>query len=444
MTDTVIAHPTQFRPRQKKRLLSPISRLLTVILGTFEALPVRRNWPAYLLAALAAAIYVVVTLSGQGINFLRGQMWAEMGSNYYLNAASGSLSDKLFATDAGYFALPQRLIALFADLAQLPSSWIPYFYTGAGTVVAALLLAVFVLPVFRPVIANDTLRFAMVVACALVIDPETRLFINFSYIAVIPIVAVTALALLGREKIPAWAWGLTVFIVSKPAVLCVLPAMVIVSFLGNRRFRLLAWTCSALGLVQVGRLALSASAGGTLMEPNTLSLTDKIVATGQSFVAYLTRFALSPVEPLLRWELMRFGLLFVAILVAVVLFSRSRSGALIATAVSAGVFALAINCFSMTSVFNRELTLILPAAAYDRRSVVMMVATIFLVGCCVAAVTESAWWGRRPLPSPNLRRIVLPTVASILFVAWFAGSGWAGYAKNRNDPMGIPVGQVST
>ncbi|MEY4845566.1 MAG: hypothetical protein RL312_1847, partial [Pseudomonadota bacterium] len=111
-------------------------------------------------------------------------MWAEMATNYFPAAESNDWRVALFATDAGYIPLPQRLIALAARLAKVRADLIPYVYSASALILTPLMVGVFALPRFRPLVGCDFTRLAVVLVVLGAADLETRGFINFTYFAV--------------------------------------------------------------------------------------------------------------------------------------------------------------------------------------------------------------------------------------------------------------------
>ena len=85
-------------------------------------------------------------------------MWAEMATNYYLNAESPSLLTKLFATDAGYIPIVPIIIALIGNQINLPATFTPYFYTFTALILSGMIVGCFCLSIFRKLLLSDLLR----------------------------------------------------------------------------------------------------------------------------------------------------------------------------------------------------------------------------------------------------------------------------------------------
>jgi hypothetical protein len=63
---------------------------------------------------LTIIFYFTYMLLMQPRWILGGEMWAEMATNYFINANSNVFLQQFFSTDAGYIPFPQRLIAYLA------------------------------------------------------------------------------------------------------------------------------------------------------------------------------------------------------------------------------------------------------------------------------------------------------------------------------------------
>ena len=161
------------------------------------------NWNEKLslrLGVLAFTLSVIINLFKFPNYIFTGQMWAEMGTNYFPNSISPSLHNKLFATDSGYIPYPVRWFAAIVSELHLSSSTIPYIYTFSAILISAGLIAGFTATVFRPVIENDYLRFLICLVVSTMADFETRTFVNFTYLANFFLLA--CIILLAKNKLP--------------------------------------------------------------------------------------------------------------------------------------------------------------------------------------------------------------------------------------------------
>lgn len=410
-----------------------------------DELPPRRGRRAHLLFLAVVVLYPVHQLLTRGQLILGGSMWAETGTNYYALSTSPSLAQRLFGTDAGYIPLPQRLIAFVGQELGLPAQSIPYFYTGTAFLLSGLLIGSLCLPVFRPVIASDGLRFAVALAVVLVADFETRTFINFTYFAVVPLAAMTALAASRpRAAVPGWAWVLPLFLVSKPGVIAVLPAMVVVAVLsGGRRFRAVTAVSTVLALVQLVQLAVSSSSGTSLLQPSDQTTVSKLFTAVKYTLGMLGRLSVGPDNTWGVYPWMFTGIAVLVLAAALVVATRARSGPLVVIGLSLVAFTMLLDAFSFPASFSRDMAL-LSTAGFDRRFVVAVLG-VFLAGAgLLAALTDSA--RTTGLARGRARAAVrrgAPAVAAALFALWFAGTGWVGYSALVNRPFGLPVGEVS-
>lgn len=218
-----------------------------------------RPFSLFLLCIVSYCLYLILM---QPSWVLGGEMWAEMGSNYFPAASSPSILVKLFTTDAGYIPLPQRILAACGDLLNFSASSIAYFYTWSAIVLTGAMIGVFCLKPFRLLVSNDFLRFFSAITILLIADFETRTFINFTYFSAFFIAILTALALVDRSRdVPWWAWFIPIMILSKPTVLSVLPAMIVVAYVSKARFRLITALAVLFCFGQMIQMYLSNAAG---------------------------------------------------------------------------------------------------------------------------------------------------------------------------------------
>jgi hypothetical protein len=406
----------------------------------------RATGPADLFFVLAALFYPVHQLLTRGELLLSGSMWAEMGTNYYATAQDPSLLQRLFATDAGYIPLPQRLIAFAGGTLGLPPDTVPYLYTGSALVLGALLIATVCLPVFRPVVASDGMRFLLAIVLMLVPDYETRTFINFTYFTVVPAVALTALAAVRRDReVPAWAWILPLSMLSKPGVLAVLPAMVLVAVVSRSRFRRITVVAVIAGLVQAAQLALSSSSGSSLLQASDQSALSKLVTALKYTLGFTGRLVLGPGTTLSTYPWLFAGVAVLVLSVAAALFLRSRATPLVFIGLSLVLFTMLVDSFTFSAAFTRDMAL-LSYPAFDRRFVVAVIGALFVVTGLVAMVVESP---RTAALTEHLGRFraapsrVASVVGTAVLAIWLFVAGWTDYAAMINRPFGVPVANIS-
>ena len=385
----------------------------------------RRPILFFLLCIVSSCVYVVA-LQYQWL--LSGAMYAEMGTNYFPKANDPSLYENLFATDAGYIPLPPRMIALLGSLLNLPASIIPYFYSGSAIVLAAVMVSTFCLRPFRILIQNDALRFLTAITIAMVVDFETRTFINFSYFSAFFIATLTALAFVEKNReVPWWSWFIPLLILSKPAILATLPAMVITAMVSNRRFRNITIVSTALGCLQIIQLVISQSGALTATSgDNTLWL--KITTTTQYFLGFIGEFILGPFLNKIPVSVtISFGTLFLGLMVLLISWHRKPPGILVFIGLTLIFFQTLINVFAMNASWNQELFQ-LQYFTLNRTTIVMFFGVVMVVSGTLAMLPANT----RLLQN---RWMTLPV---LLFVLWFVCSGWAFWAPKISKSPPFP------
>lgn len=360
---------------------------------------------------------------------LSGEMWAEMATNYFSNANAPSLSQRLLSTDAGYIPLPQRIIALLGNALDLPASSVPYFYTWSAILLTGIMVGAFCLRQFRVLVKSDVLRFLAAISILIVADFETRTFVNFTYFAAFFTGIVTALALADDStEVPRWAWLIPILMVSKPAVLSVLPAMVLVATVSKPRFRLITLAVIFLCMAQVIRMAFSHTEGA-FATANEFGVAAKLYAAIKYFVgfagAYLAGKAVSP-------ELYRpiwFGVPVLAACVFVVFKRRANSSALIFVGLSLLFFNVALNTFALSDSWNIDMARLQGAPLY--RHIIVGFFGVVMVVVGLASII-----GDRSRVSSYA---VVNNLGPVLFAVWFTISGWLSFAGGINRTPGSPA-----
>ncbi|WP_133511873.1 hypothetical protein [Candidatus Thiosymbion oneisti] len=382
--------------------------------------------------------YCIYLLAMQPEWVLGGEMWAEMATNYYPNSTASSIAVKFFSTDAGYIPLPQRILAFIGSSLNLPATSIPYFYTWSAILTTGIMVGAFCLRPFRVLVKSDFLRFWAAIAVLMLADFGTRTFINFTYFSAFLVAVVTALALVERShEVPRWSWFVPIFMLSKPAVLSVLPAMILVAFVGKTRFRLITIVSSILGLAQLIRMAFSHSAGTMhWVSKSDFTLIDKLIASIKYFVGLLGAFFAGrlPVE---LYQPMWFGLLLLVVCVYILMRRRTHSGALILVGLSILFFSVLLNVFALSNFWSPNMERLVsppevtPSLGFRmyRHSMVGYCGVILVVVGMISAVVNQ-----------NQGRFysAIPGVAPTLFLVWFYISGWFSFAGTLNRTPDFP------
>ena len=387
----------------------------------------------FVLLTLAALFYVAVTLIFQGAWLIEGPMWAEMASNYYPNAQSGEWLVRLFATDAGYIPLPQRLIALVGAIAHLPAAWVPFYDSGASIGLGALLVASFCHRAFRPLITNDRLRFLVCVVFALAPDFQTRVFISFTYLGLALAIPLVALALARPDAdAPGWAWVLPLLMLSKPVFLALVPAMLLAAFFARPRFRLLMIVCVLTGVAQVARLVLSGTAGPnseTFVDPEA-TIASRLVTAIIGGCGLMAQYVLGPspgqlISSFSPLMLVAVGAVLTGIVLAVLgryrrVSTSAPTSALVLVGVSVVFGASLLNSVALSSSWNTGLYFLRDFST-DRSVFGGIAGAVFVMA-------GLAW-----LLLGRVRSFG-PLSPAVLALLWLIGSGWPIVAARARLP----------
>lgn len=417
------------RQRSFERYISPI---FAIKYGSGA----NRAAPCIALLLATVAAYFIFNALTQPALVIDGGMWAEMATNYYTAAASPSWWIKLFTTDAGYIPVPQRLIALFGWALGLPSVAIPYFYTCSGMLCSALMIGIFCLAPFRKLIASDALRFAVCLVVLLMTDFETKTFINFSYHTAFFAMIISALALADHEnEVPKWTWFIPIAMVSKPAVLAVLPAMIVVAFFSLSRFRYITLATVTLCLAQLVQIAVSHSAGVMMKsEFPDPGLLVKGWNAARYFLGFLGGYL---VGPSLFLETSRssphvlivIGILLFTALAAWVMFARFRGSALIVISTSVVMFTVLLNSFALYFIFNRTMNQLVGLPVY-RYTIPGVYACVLIIAAVIGGAISS---------NSSRSSIYTSGIGLFVFLAWFVASGWYTVSMRLSKEWPSPV-----
>ena len=378
----------------------------------------------FVLFFFAVLFYVVYQLVMQPGWVTSGEMWAEMATNYYPNANASSYLQKLLSTDAGYIPAPQRLIALIGNQLNLTASLIPYFYTWSSILFTGMLVGAFCLGQFRKIVKSDSLRLFTSIAILIVADFETKTFINFTYFSAFFVAIITALALVDdSSEIPWWAWLVPVLMVSKPAVLAALPAMVLVAFVSRFRFRLIVLFSVILCLGQFLQLFISYAAGTMPIQATDITFASKLLAIIKYFLGFMGGYLTGPALKLQQLHLMLAGLSVLALCACLVAFRRTASNALILVGVSLLFFNVFLNVFALADSWNLDMARLQGIPVYRHIIVGFFGFVLVLCGVISSALNNSKFASRSPF---------VGGAGAFLFALWFLGAGSVG--KIRREP----------
>jgi len=384
---------------------------------------------------LCIALYVVYLIAMQPALLLGGEMWAEMATNYYVNAGSDSLFVRLFATDAGYVPLPQRIIAQFFQILALPASSISFAYSWAAVLFTGALVGSFCLRPFRRVVQSDGLRLATSLVVLILSDFETRTFINFSYFAAffLAILSAWAIASPKDQRVPWWAWFAPILVVSKPAVLATVPGLLIAALISrNRRFQWLAGLTVVMCGAQALQMLLSRHQG-TFAAAVATSLGDRVYAGLKYALGYLSNYLAGPSIHIGAYGLIMVGALLAIILILVIIFRKRPSNSLIVIGGLAIVFNMLINAVALSDSWTSSMNQ-LPGPGIYRHVIVAVSGAILII----AGLSMNILQADATILTANRSRF-----AVILFTGWFAVVGWVDQAGRLNQQPVFPALNVS-
>lgn len=373
-------------------------------------------------------IHVALTLCLQPTWVWSGAMLAEMATNYYDTAEKQPLARGLLATDYGYIPLPPRLLATAGRLLRLPAAAVPFFYTWSAILLSGGLVASFCLREFRRLIPSDWQRFVAAVCMACAGDFDVRTFINFANYAAFPILAIAALAVVDRERPPPrWSWLVPLFMISKPAMLATVPAVMAAACFGGARWRAMTLIALVLAAVQVIQLVFSQGTAAGVAPLAGSSLIQRL-CTIFDYLPYGTTCILVgrwvPRNPVVYIPLF-FGIVTVG--AWLVRLSSDRCRALITFGALAIFGNIVINCIAIASEWGPNLVgLHIPTV--NRRTLVAFAgATIALTGVFATVAQRALYLGR------------VPAFGSVALATWFMLSGWLSHGLRAAREPGSPV-----
>jgi len=390
-----------------------------------------RDYRPALFFVLCIFSYFAFLIKTQPDWVLSGEMWAEMATNYYPIASDSSLFVKLFATDAGYIPLPQRLIALIGNLLHLPAANVSYFYTWSAMFATGSMVGVICLKPFRNLIRNDFFRLLIAAAVLLIADFESRTFINFTYFAGFTAAIVTALAFVNKsDDVPRWAWFIPVLLTSKPAVLAALPAMIAVAIVSRPRFRRITLTVTILCVAQVIRMLFSNSEG-VFVQANDFSAVAKLNAAIRYFIGFLGAFSVGKGVTQSFYLPTLYGILLLFICLLTVFRKRDNSGALILVGLALLFFNTLLNCFALSDSWNLNLERLNGAPLYRHIIVGYFGVTLVIAGLIASGATKSL--------SNKFSFFFGLDIGPLVFFLWFVISGWFSFVQTVNTQPEFPV-----
>lgn len=389
------------------------------------------------------AIYFTLLLIMQPGWVLGGEMWAEMATNYFSHASASSYFLKFFSTDAGYIPLPQRLIAFAADFFSFPARSIPYVYTWSAIFFTGALVGSFCLSAFRGVVPSDGLRFATSLTILIVVDFETRTFINFTYFVVFFAATITALALADSSRdVPRWAWLLPPLMVSKPYALVALPAMLLVALVSKSRFRWITITAFALILVQLIQLIVSMRSGVMAAQVEDAGLGSKLLSSAQYFLGFLGGYLVGPklysvIHSISVSSVLFLGFLCLLLSIGIVIAGRQKENALIVVGLLIVLFNMCLNSFALSGDWNVDLDRLVGLPVY-RHVIVGLFGVVLIVTGLAASLDQYACANKNDRIRKPVRR---GWTGIYIFSLWFILTGWLSYGlRSTREPASPMLG----
>lgn len=375
-------------------------------------------------------LYFIYQIIMQPKLMLNGEMWAEMAINYYLNANSPSLLTNLIATDAGYIPLPQRLIALIASGLGFPAITIPYFYTWIATIFSAVLVGAFCLPPFRKIIPSDYFRFFACLIILMIVDFETKTFINFTYFSAFFIAIITALALSDNsEDVPRWAWFIPFLFITKPAVMAALPAMIVVALMSKSRFRLITFASLIACCLQIIQLLISSSAGIMPHRDASLSFFSKLLAAIKYNFGFLGSHIMGPNLKAVGMPSFFLGIIIIGLCLYFIVFSKNTAKSLIFVGIPLLSFNVLLNTFALSKIWNLDMQM-LNGILINRHIIIGFHGIILIVCGIIYCLTDMLRF--------RVNKVFLSSMSVLLLGVWFFGSGFFSQAVNLSkEPKGF-------
>lgn len=373
-----------------------------------------------LLFFLTILFYISLQMLEQASWLIRGEMWAEMATNYFVNAQSSSYFVNFFSTDSGYIPIPQRIIAFIGNGLHMPAAVIPYFYTWSGIIMTAILVGSFCSSYFSSLIKSDVLRFLVAISILTICDFETKTFINFTYFSAFFIAIITALALVDRSReVPRWSWFVPIFMMSKPAVVSVLPMMLLTAIVSKNRFRWITLVSAILAIFQVLQVVESHKNGVFLAVSVETSVFSKMLVSFEYFFGLLGKYFIGRFLELNKYLAMVIGVM-ITIGVILVCKKKHNSMALAIVGLSMVFFNTVINCFAISDQWNSDMWHL------DQLSIFRSVIIVFFGVVLILVSMLEAFSSRGSLkPFPNFYQ---RNSAIFLFAIWLICAGWLKYA----------------
>ncbi len=219
-----------------------------------------------------------------------GEMWAEMATNYYKISQEGTFLNQLFAPDAGYTPLLQRIVAFLVSIINTDFSFIPYLYTWSAIILSAILVGSFCLNYFRSLIESDLTRFLISLIILLVIDWESATFINFTYLNTFFISIFIAVSLQKNvQDAPLYAFIIPLLVVNKVYILVVFPLLLLSLYVVKKRYRIIFFLSLIMSVIQIFQVISNFLTTNSVYNGEGYTFISKIISSFYYFFVYNLR-----------------------------------------------------------------------------------------------------------------------------------------------------------
>lgn len=368
--------------------------------------------------------YIFLTQPGW---WTSGEMWAEMSTNYFANANSGSFRQAIFSLDAGYWPLLLRIISYLLVHVGVSASSMPIAMNAVAILGTALLVGVFCLAWFRLLIKSDLLRFVVVVGLLMVIDFETRTFINWTYFAgfTITIMAAAVWALEPDTKLPSWYWVAPFFMFTKPAVIATIPFVLFIAVVSkNKAFRPIAIVTLIAAGIQAAVLYVSSLNGQVPVAHQPIVSMPRRLLSGAQYAAENLAAFIAPGS----FISFTTGIIVGAVIsIAVVgTYVRFKTGSL--KLAVAGLALIAsnslLNSIALPLIWGQITDLTPTTPAIVRAKILTFTGVVLLV----AGLIGFLFFDQSFHFMSKIQFRYLSYVASAAFVSWFVLAGWLSQA----------------
>lgn len=362
---------------------------------------------------------------------LGGEMWAEMSTNYYQAALSDNLFVKLFSTDYGYVPLPQRLIAAVFNFLKIPVYALPFLYTWSSILLTAFMVGVFCLYFFREIVESDFSRFIFSLLMLLIVDFETKTFINFTYYGAFFIAIISALLIVSQKNTQLnLLWFVPVLCISKPAVLAALPGFLLGSYSKNKNILFVLFFAVVLGCVQVVSLIINFSNNGTSLPIVDGDLFAKTFLSIKYFAFFIGRYSIGNLVNL--GEL--YSILIGSIIFIISLYFCYRKNnnyySLIIVGFLLIYFNLLLNVVTLPNVWNENFSHLTSLPVYRHNIVSIFGLYLFIFGFFLSIVF---------FLNKIIESSYLSAYATLLFLTWVIAAGWLSKSIQMNRQPNFPV-----